>query len=81
VDPGPFRPPDDLGDQKVDLVRFAVDNRELLALKASLGMSGKQVVIGREAAQAEWETAVVAAAETGTSVVQEFVAPSRAGRR
>jgi hypothetical protein len=63
------------GDQKVDLVRFAVDNRELLVLKESIGMCGKQVVIGREADQAEWEAAVAAAAETGTSVVQEFVPP------
>jgi hypothetical protein len=38
-------------------------------------MSGKQVVIGREAGPAEWEAAVAAAAEAGTSVVQEFVAP------
>ncbi|MEV6393639.1 hypothetical protein AB0M39_02470 [Streptomyces sp. NPDC051907] len=63
------------GGEKVDLVRFAVDHRELLVLKASIGMSGKQVVIGREAGQAEWEAAVTAAAETGTSVVQDFVAP------
>ncbi len=63
------------GDQEVDLVRFSVDHRELLVLKESLGMSGKQVIIGREAGQAEWETAVVAAAEASTSVVQEFVAP------
>lgn len=62
-------------DRKVDLVQFAVDNRELLVLKASLGMSGKQVVIGRDAAQAEWEDAVAAAAAAGTSVVQEYVAP------
>ncbi|MBT2382479.1 hypothetical protein [Streptomyces sp. ISL-11] len=63
------------GDRKVDLVRFAVDNRESLVLKAGIGMSGKQVVIGREAAQADWEAAVITAAGTGTSVVQEFVAP------
>lgn len=63
------------GERDVDLLRFAVDNRELLVLKQGLGMSGKQVVIGRDADQAEWETAVAAAAEAGTSVVQEFVAP------
>ena len=34
-------------------------------------MSGKQVVIGRDTGQAEWE----AAAGAGTSVVQEFVPP------
>ena len=62
-------------DEQVDLVRFAADHRELLVLKAGLGMSGKQVLIGREAGQAEWEAAVAAAAEAGTSVVQEFVAP------
>jgi hypothetical protein len=63
------------GDREVDLVRFSVDNRELLVLKHGLGMSGKQVTIGREAGQAEWERAVAAAAGAGTSVVQEFVAP------
>lgn len=62
-------------DKAVDLVRFAADHRELLVLKNSLGMSGKQVLIGRQAGQAEWEAAVASAAETGTSVVQEFVAP------
>ncbi|KAA2252991.1 hypothetical protein F0L68_33905 [Solihabitans fulvus] len=63
------------GGEEVDLVRFAVRNRELLVLKAGLGMSGKQVLLGREAGEAEWEAAVTTAAETGTSVVQEFVAP------
>jgi hypothetical protein len=63
------------GDRKVDLFRYAVDNRDSLVLKASIGMSGKQVVIGRETDQARWEAAITAAAETGTSVVQEFVAP------
>jgi hypothetical protein len=67
------------GDRKIDLVRFAVDNRERLVLKAGLGMSGKQVVIGRDAGQARWEAAVTAAAEAGTSVVQEFV-PARTCR-
>jgi len=61
--------------QEVDLVRFSVDNRERLVLKAGLGMSGRQVIIGRKSGQAEWETAVVAAAGASTSVVQEFVAP------
>lgn len=59
----------------VDLVRFAVDNRELLVLKENLGMSGKQVVIGRDTTPPVWEAAVLAAAEVGTSVVQEFVEP------
>jgi hypothetical protein len=63
------------GDREVDLVPFSLDNRELLVLKANLGMSGKQVIIGQESEQAEWEAAVMAAAEAGTSVVQEFVAP------
>ena len=63
------------GDQTVDLVRFVVDHRELLVLKKSLGMSGKQVLIGQETGQAEWEAAVSSAAGAGTSVVQEFVAP------
>jgi len=60
--------------REVDLLRFAVDNRELLVLKAGLGMSGKEVVIGAEAEQGEWERAVAEAATLGTSVVQEFVA-------
>ncbi|MEU5031293.1 hypothetical protein [Streptomyces milbemycinicus] len=63
------------GGRKVDLVPFAVDNRELLVLKESIGMSGKQVVIGRETGQTEWEAAVAVAAGTGTSVLQEYVAP------
>jgi hypothetical protein len=64
-------------DQEVDLVPFSVDNRELLVLKEHLGMSGKQVLIGRDARPAEWEAAVLTAAEAGTSVVQEFVPPRR----
>ncbi|MFJ9343215.1 hypothetical protein ACIRP0_28570 [Streptomyces sp. NPDC101733] len=63
------------GDRKVDLVRYAVDHRESLVLKESIGMSGRQVVIGRESDQAVWAAAVEAAAATGTSVVQDFVAP------
>ncbi|MCX4526276.1 MULTISPECIES: hypothetical protein [unclassified Streptomyces] len=63
------------GDRKVDLVPFAVENRERLVLKESIGMSGMQVVLGREAEPARWEAAVTAAAETGTSIVQEFVEP------
>lgn len=59
--------------REVDLLRFAVDNRELLVLKAGLGMSGKEVIIGAEAEQGEWERAVTEAATLGTSVVQEFV--------
>lgn len=62
-------------DEEVDLVPFSVDNRERLVLKENLGMSGKQVVIGRYAGQAEWEAAVLTAAQAGTSVVQEFVSP------
>ncbi|WP_236245685.1 hypothetical protein [Streptomyces sp. CC210A] len=61
------------GDRKVDLVPFAVAHREELVLKESIGMSGKQVVLGRATGQAEWEAAVTAAAETGTSIVQEYV--------
>ncbi len=63
------------GEKAVDLVRFAMDNRELLVLKKGLGMSGKEVLIGRQTGQAEWETAVASAAEAGASVVQEFVRP------
>jgi len=59
----------------VDLVRFAIDHRPTLVLKASLGMSGKQVVLGRDTEPAAWEAAVVVAAEAGTSVVQEYVPP------
>jgi hypothetical protein len=59
----------------VDLVPFAMANRDLLVLKNGLGMSGKQVLIGRQTGQPEWEAAVARAAEAGTSVVQEFVAP------
>ncbi|MCC3766916.1 hypothetical protein [Streptomyces sp. UNOC14_S4] len=61
--------------RRIDLVRHAVDNRESLVLKAGIGMSGKQVAIGRETDPAQWETAVASAAEEGTSIVQEFVSP------
>lgn len=62
-------------DRPVDLMRFAADHRQLLVLKASLGMSGKQVLIGRDTGQPEWDAAVTEAAESGTSIVQEFVPP------
>ncbi|MFD4134521.1 hypothetical protein [Streptomyces goshikiensis] len=61
--------------RQVDLLPFVLGNRELLVLKAGLGESGKQVVIGREADQAGWESAVGAAVADGTSVVQAFVEP------
>ncbi|MFD3676705.1 hypothetical protein [Streptomyces sp. NPDC058613] len=61
--------------QQVDLLPFVLGNRDLLVLKAGLGESGKQVVIGREVDQAVWESAVGEAAGGGTSVVQEFVQP------
>ncbi|PZG01910.1 hypothetical protein [Micromonospora deserti] len=60
---------------EVELLPFVVKNRDLLVLKAGLGESGKQVVIGREVDQATWESALDAAAADGTSVVQDFVAP------
>jgi len=58
-----------------DLVPFSAGHRESLVLKEGLGMSGQQVIIGREVSQARWEEAVDAAAAAGASVVQEFVAP------
>ena len=59
----------------VDLVRFAIDHQPTLVLKASLGMSGRQVVLGRDTDPAAWEAAVVDAAAAGTSVIQEYVTP------
>ncbi|MFJ7413260.1 hypothetical protein ACIQWZ_20940 [Streptomyces sp. NPDC098077] len=61
--------------RQVDLLPFVLKNRERLVLKAALGESGQQVVIGREAEQAAWESAVAEAVEGRTSVVQEFVRP------
>ncbi|MFD3538857.1 hypothetical protein ACFWUQ_05070 [Streptomyces sp. NPDC058662] len=63
------------GERKVDLVRYALDHRAGLVLKEAIGMSGKQVLIGRDTEPADWEAAVAAAVATGTSIVQEFVAP------
>lgn len=61
--------------RQVDLLPFVLGNRDLLVLKAGLGDSGKQVVIGREVDQGGWESAVGEAVGGGTSVVQEFVQP------
>lgn len=61
--------------QQVDLLPFVLKNRELLVLKAALGESGQQVIIGHEADQAAWESAVGEAVQGRTSVVQEFVRP------
>lgn len=61
--------------KQVDLLPFVLKNRELLVLKAALGESGQQVIIGREADQAVWESAVGEAVQGRTSVVQEFVRP------
>ncbi|MFH9746152.1 hypothetical protein ACH4MN_17170 [Streptomyces anulatus] len=61
--------------EQVDLLPFVLKNRELLVLKAALGESGQQVIIGREADQAVWESAVGEAVQGRTSVVQEFVRP------
>jgi|GEM_PF-2245182 len=59
----------------VDLIGFALDHREQLVLKEGLGMSGKQVLLGRHTDPARWQAAVTAAAESGTSVVQQYVTP------
>ncbi|MGN9768195.1 hypothetical protein ACTMS2_23925 [Micromonospora sp. SD12] len=61
--------------REVELLPFVLANRDLLVLKAGLGESGKQVVIGGEVDQATWESAVTEAAADGTSVVQDFVVP------
>lgn len=63
------------GEREVELLPFVVQNRDLLVLKAGLGESGRQVVIGRQVDQAAWESAIGTAAADGTSVVQDFVAP------
>lgn len=60
--------------RRVDLLPFVLGNRHRLVLKAGLGESGKQVVIGREVDQAGWESAVGDAVGAG-SVVQDFVEP------
>ncbi|GAB1689801.1 hypothetical protein [Krasilnikovia sp. M28-CT-15] len=61
--------------EPVDLLSYVVRHRERLVLKAGLGESGRQVVIGHEVGQAAWESAVEAAAAEGDSIVQDFVAP------
>ncbi|OJF12315.1 hypothetical protein [Couchioplanes caeruleus] len=61
--------------EQVDLLPFVIENRETLVLKAGLGESGKQVLIGRDTDPATWEAAVGEAVADGTSVVQDFVAP------
>ncbi|GLZ42795.1 hypothetical protein [Actinokineospora sp. NBRC 105648] len=63
------------GGAEVDLVQFVVDNKDLLVLKEGLGMSGKQVILGRDTTPADWTAAVTTAVDNGASVVQEFVAP------
>ncbi|MBO4206939.1 hypothetical protein [Micromonospora echinofusca] len=65
----------DRAGRTVELVPFVVAHRDLLVLKAGLGESGKQVVIGREVDQATWVAAVDAALADGTSVVQDLVVP------
>lgn len=61
--------------ETIELLPYVLKHRESLVLKESVGMSGEQVVLGRTTDQSTWEAAVRAAAETGTSVVQEFVTP------
>ncbi|MEV6978311.1 hypothetical protein [Kitasatospora sp. NPDC093806] len=65
----------DRAGRKVDLVPHAVEHRDTLVLKAGIGMSGKQVRIGRDTDPAEWEAAITEAAESGTSIVQDLVEP------
>lgn len=59
----------------VDLVAHVLAHREEMVLKAGIGMSGKEVVIGRETDQAAWESLVADAVAGGGSVAQEFVPP------
>jgi uncharacterized circularly permuted ATP-grasp superfamily protein len=48
------------GQQTVDLVEFAVSNRERLVLKPNDAYGGAGVTIGRQASQAEWERSLQA---------------------
>jgi len=63
------------GGEEVDLVPFVLKHRESLVLKTALGESGNEVILGSRATEAQWESAVAAALEDGTSVVQDFVVP------
>ncbi|MFI9817798.1 hypothetical protein [Saccharothrix variisporea] len=63
------------GDRNVDLVPFAVEHKDTLVLKEGLGMSGKQVILGHETSEEDWEAAIHRAATTATSVVQKYVEP------
>ncbi|GAA0252279.1 hypothetical protein GCM10010492_60970 [Saccharothrix mutabilis subsp. mutabilis] len=62
-------------DRKIDLIPWAVDRKDTLVLKEGLGMSGKQVLIGKETPQALWESAITKAAPTATSIIQKYVEP------
>ncbi len=60
------------GGKKMYLIDFLKDEKETLILKPSLGFGGKDVVVGRETKDEEWNTAIDRALK-GDYVVQEFV--------
>lgn len=60
--------------REVDLLPFAVENRERLVLKPNDEYGGKGVVLGWEVTAAEWQTALRGALTT-PSVLQERVDP------
>ncbi|MET7417646.1 hypothetical protein [Dactylosporangium sp. NPDC005555] len=59
----------------IDLLPFVLARREHLVLKAGIGESGLQVVLGRDTTSTDWEAAVRTAAAEETSIVQDFVEP------
>ena len=61
------------GDWVVDLLGFVADNRERLVLKPASDHGGREVMLGIETEQAEWEAAVEEHAEAEDFVVQEYV--------
>jgi hypothetical protein len=59
--------------QTVDLLPHALRHRENLVLKRGIGTNGKQVVLGRDTEQRQWQSLLEGAASAGDSIVQEYV--------
>lgn len=57
------------------LLPFCLAHQERLVLKEAIGMQGRQVTIGRDVSQAQWNDRVTTAAASRNAIVQEYVEP------
>ncbi|MFF3458205.1 hypothetical protein ACFYXH_28570 [Streptomyces sp. NPDC002730] len=62
--------------QEHELPPLLLAQQERFVLKKAIGMTGREVLVGRHAEPADWRQAVESAFAAGDSIVQEYVEPA-----